>query len=318
MLAAFGAAAAISAAASCGRTPQIALDPEVSSFEAKERILMTEPEAETYKSLPDQAAKIAFIRDFWKLRDPYPETDANEFRTEFEERAAFANKWFSRFDAIRGRDVPGKTHPEDGCTSGRGMVYVLLGPPDRMSLLDSDMENSDVRIPWFRRITDENDFYAEIWYYNRLKVHAGFGKTSAGRWELSADAPLANRLNDARRWPIEEHYGSAGVKPLTFESKYGGGAIELEIPAECITLNEARKGSLEVMVNVWRDGMRVGQIQEKKSIDFSAEESKASRTISFVLPFKPEKPGRHVFEVIVEDVRATCFSRRHEVVTKKF
>jgi len=279
---------------------------------------MTESEAATYKNLPDQAAKIAFIQDFWRLRDPYPETEENEFRIEFEERAAFANKWFSRFDPIRGRDVQGKTHPEDGCTSSRGMVYVLLGPPDRMQLLSSDVENSDVRIPWFRRITDESDFTGEIWYYNRLKVYAGFGKTSAGRWELSADAHLANRLEDARRWTIEAHFGSAGVKPLTFQAKYEDGAIVLDIPADCVSAGEERKGSLVVVLNVWRDGARAGQIQEKKTIDLPAGEDRESRPIRLTIPYPPEKAGRHIFEIIVEDVRATCFSRWHEVVTKKF
>jgi GWxTD domain-containing protein len=83
-------------------------------------LLLTGSEADEYRHLADAVARSEFITKFWKSRDPKPETPENEFRDEFEKRAAFADQYF----------VQGEKR---GSLTDRGMVFILLGPPARSS-----------------------------------------------------------------------------------------------------------------------------------------------------------------------------------------
>jgi GWxTD domain-containing protein len=85
-------------------------------------ILGTEAEKEQWGKLPDDAARRAFIEKFWADRDPDPSTGVNEARVELLRRIAFADVAFVE-------DVD-----ERGSLSDRGRVFVLLGPPQRVSI----------------------------------------------------------------------------------------------------------------------------------------------------------------------------------------
>ncbi len=91
------------------------------SKEAKEwmngpvRYLMDKDERKVFKKLESEQAVEQFKIDFWEKRDPFPETEVNEFKIRFEERAAFADKNFRSWRSDRGR------------------VFVLLGPPQERS-----------------------------------------------------------------------------------------------------------------------------------------------------------------------------------------
>jgi GWxTD domain-containing protein len=74
------------------------------------RWIMTDGEKDTWKTLPDGNARIAFVETFWGARDL-------AFRKEFERRVSFA-------DANLAQD-----EEQLGSLSDRGMVFVLLGPP---------------------------------------------------------------------------------------------------------------------------------------------------------------------------------------------
>ncbi|MDM7925341.1 MAG: GWxTD domain-containing protein [bacterium] len=59
--------------------------------------------------------RLEAFREFWRQRDPTPDTEANELEEEYYRRVEFANQNFGTFI--------------DGWKSDRGMVYILLGPP---------------------------------------------------------------------------------------------------------------------------------------------------------------------------------------------
>ena len=83
-------------------------------------LLLAASEADEYRHLTDAVARSEFITKFWKSRDPKPETPENEFRDEFEKRAAFADQYFGQGE-------------KRGSLTDRGMVFILLGPPARSS-----------------------------------------------------------------------------------------------------------------------------------------------------------------------------------------
>jgi len=298
----------------CSRGPRIKLDPESDSFFEKTRVLMTDEEARIFRGIPDRQARDEFIVDFWKMRDPDPQTPVNEAKIEFEERAAFANKWFSRFDPLRGRDVEGKSHPEDGCSSGRGQVYILFGPPDEMTLYSSDHADWDHRIPWFRKVTDDNEFASEAWYYKRLRFSVYFEKTTSGRWELSPSGQVVEKIDRARAWLLEDHYFGASIKPLAFQARYKNKAFQLEIPAAGIFFDEGGKGSLEVSVNVFRGGTKVGELKETRQLDRPEGGSDEKRMVLIEIPYDPGEKGAYAFEIKVADPKANRLSKARALV----
>jgi GWxTD domain-containing protein len=85
-------------------------------------VLGTSEEREQWNRLTDDAARRAFVDAFWAARDPEPATKVSEARIELLHRIAFADVAFT--EAADGR----------GSLTDRGKVFVLLGPPSRVSI----------------------------------------------------------------------------------------------------------------------------------------------------------------------------------------
>ena len=79
------------------------------------RYLLSNEEKKSYATMSDADRK-AFVERFWAAYDPTPDTPANEFRSEFERRVAFADKNFA-------------TAKMTGRETDRALVFVFLGPP---------------------------------------------------------------------------------------------------------------------------------------------------------------------------------------------
>ena len=81
--------------------------------------IITPAEREVFLSLPNEEERGKFIENFWKRRDPEPQTPENEFKIAYYRRIAFANKFFT---------VGGTP----GWKTDRGRVFILLGPPSEI------------------------------------------------------------------------------------------------------------------------------------------------------------------------------------------
>lgn len=81
------------------------------------RYLFVADEARRWKSAADEDERRHFRQEFWARRDPDTATAGNEFRREFARRVQFAERNFS-------------TESQRGSESDRGMVFILLGPPN--------------------------------------------------------------------------------------------------------------------------------------------------------------------------------------------
>ncbi len=139
------------------------------------RLLLTAAEADEYRHLADAVSRSEFITKFWKSRDPKPETPENEFRDEFEKRAAFADQYF----------VQGEKR---GSLTDRGMVFILLGPPARSS--QKPMQTGD----------DTADPAALSLFTPGTQQEATIGGKGTG---LTRSQTVANTEQDER--PRDEH-----------------------------------------------------------------------------------------------------------------
>lgn len=131
----------LAAAASC-RSYKLErmLPPERAAFLSKVGYIITKAERKIFLELPE-AGRDAFIEEFWKRRDPDPDTAANEYRIEYEERVERAAAMFH-----------GEGRP--GWQTDRGRIYILFGPPRER--LTYPMEGSGN--------------CREVWYYGSFPV----------------------------------------------------------------------------------------------------------------------------------------------------
>ncbi len=79
--------------------------------------IISAEERDVFQKLTTDEEKTRFIEQFWRSRDPDPESPENEFRDEHYRRVAYANEKFAA----------GKP----GWKTDRGMIYIKFGPPDR-------------------------------------------------------------------------------------------------------------------------------------------------------------------------------------------
>jgi len=82
--------------------------------------IITPTEKKIFLSLSSKKDKDAFIKLFWKQRDPTPGTEENEYKNEIIKRFEYANKHF------------GRGTPKEGWQTDMGRVYIILGPPQRI------------------------------------------------------------------------------------------------------------------------------------------------------------------------------------------
>jgi GWxTD domain-containing protein len=207
--------------------PPTPLSMDESWAEGPVHYLMTRDEVDAYSHISDPVARSEFVSEFWKRRDPNPETPENEFRDEFERRVAFADQRMAQ-DETR------------GSLTDRGQVFVLLGPPTyigRKPLRTGDDANdangmviytqSDVSnalrgktgakaaITWDKMMGPNNALpnsdgdYREVWHYRREVLPKGISyhevdfdfitKKGYGKNVLQRDDPTLATLETARK-----------------------------------------------------------------------------------------------------------------------
>src|SRR6266436_1266457 len=80
--------------------------------------IITDDERKAFKKLETDDERERFIEEFWRRRDPDPDTDENEFREEYYERIAYANEHYTS-------GIP-------GWKTDRGRIYITWGKPDEV------------------------------------------------------------------------------------------------------------------------------------------------------------------------------------------
>src|SRR5216117_3445124 len=77
--------------------------------------IITDEEKRAFKKLATDDERERFIEEFWRRRDPDPDTEENEFKEEYYERIPYANEHFAS-------GIP-------GWKTDRGRIYIMYGKP---------------------------------------------------------------------------------------------------------------------------------------------------------------------------------------------
>lgn len=113
--------------------------------------IITAPELEAFKKLKTNEERENFITEFWRRRDPDPDTERNEYMEEYYERIAYANERFSS-------GIP-------GWKTDRGRVYITRGKPDS---IDSHPSGGSYDRPSYEGGGSTTTYPFEVWFYRNV------------------------------------------------------------------------------------------------------------------------------------------------------
>ena len=129
------------------------------------QFIITKSELKKFKSLRTQEERNIFLKDFWKKRDPTPQTAVNEFKIQHESRVNYCNDNFT-------------TGLKEGASTDMGRVYILFGPP--FNILRDEIDTSNDIFSKF----SPNVYPLEVWVYDFPSVTTGlptiFSNTNYG------------------------------------------------------------------------------------------------------------------------------------------
>jgi len=252
---------------------------------------MTKVEKNIFNHLPDKESREDFIKDFWAKRDPDPETEENEFKTEFFRRIEYANQRF--------REGP------PGWKTDRGRIYIYLGPPDKFDEIF---------------IHNELDFKGErvrgsvlIWIYYGFNLGIKFVDVNGtGRFTFDP-APMemgggtVGSLSDAiemAKLGISYEQGGLPAKYMDFDVKFDTERKEivLLLPVKKLTFLEEDgllKADFEFEFHIYeKEGVWKDRFKEVKSFAKSEDDVLEMEKITFSFPYEI-KPGKYYFDVII-------------------
>jgi GWxTD domain-containing protein len=138
--------------------------------------IITDEEKKAFNQLKSDEERENFIENFWRRRDPNPDTEENEFREEYYERIAYANEHFAS-------GVP-------GWRTDRGRIYITWGKPDS---IESHPTGGNYDRPTYEGGGSTTTYPFETWFYRHLD---GVGEgleiefvdpTSTGEYRLARD-----------------------------------------------------------------------------------------------------------------------------------
>ncbi len=113
--------------------------------------IITDEERKAFKKLQTDDEREHFIEEFWRRRDPDPDTDENEFKEEYYERVAYANEHFSS-------GIP-------GWKTDRGRIWIMYGKPHER---ETHPMGGQYDRPSWEGGGSTTTYPFEIWFYRYL------------------------------------------------------------------------------------------------------------------------------------------------------
>jgi GWxTD domain-containing protein len=113
--------------------------------------IITDEERQAFKHLQTDEEREQFVENFWRRRDPTPDTEENEYKEEIYRRIAYANDHYAS-------GIP-------GWKTDRGMIYIKYGAPDEV---DSHPSGGSYQRPMEEGGGETSTYPFEDWRYRYL------------------------------------------------------------------------------------------------------------------------------------------------------
>ncbi|HPN39776.1 MAG TPA: GWxTD domain-containing protein [Melioribacteraceae bacterium] len=142
--------------------------------------IATEQEKAQYKKVDSLSGKREFMFNFWKKRDPSPESPINEYKNDYFKRVEYARVKFTEFQ-------------KHGALTDRGRVYLIYGEPDEIDFRHNQIDTKPYQVWYYNSIEGGVEFiFADLSGYSQFElIH------STKRGELRDDNYM-NRIKQAK------------------------------------------------------------------------------------------------------------------------
>jgi GWxTD domain-containing protein len=216
--------------------------PEEKEFLSKVRYIITGHERKVFLKLP-ASERAAFIEEFWKKRDPDPETEQNEYKDRYFQRIEEANHLFTEGG-------------HNGWLQDRGRVYILLGPPEQRET--------------YPRGVNLTDPPSEIWHYGFYRIYFVDSRFNGDFRLLPESAQMLVDINTAQL-ELKPRMFSEKAALFDFDLKTeqtgeGDVLLRVEIPYQDIWFS-SKDGKLQTSLE-----LAVVVLKDKKSYPLSFAE----------------------------------------------
>ncbi|MBA2502501.1 MAG: GWxTD domain-containing protein [Pyrinomonadaceae bacterium] len=114
--------------------------------------IITDAERKAYNRLQTDDEREQFIEQFWRRRDPDPDTEENEFKEEHFERIAYANEHYAS-------GIP-------GWKTDRGRIYIMYGKP---SDIESHPAGGGYQREFYEGGGSTTTYPFEKWFYRYIE-----------------------------------------------------------------------------------------------------------------------------------------------------
>ncbi|MBD3413115.1 MAG: GWxTD domain-containing protein [Candidatus Aminicenantes bacterium] len=265
---------------SCSYSNRVNFDPESEDFYEEARLIMSGEEKQIFHHLPDKESRQEFIQDFWKKRDPTPQTDPNEFKQEFYERIDYANDRFKE-------GIP-------GWKTDRGRIYIYFGFPDRIE------QEPMLNYPEVKGYL--------LWVYYRFNFAVQFiDKRGDNTYTLNPYSGIYGSLSQAMelaKFGIS-YSNEIGTQYIDFKANFKRSAKELTVsfPVKGISFVEEDgmlMADFEFQFYVYADqkGAEKKTFIENRHFESTERELVDQEEISFTFSFDL-KPGKYFFDILI-------------------
>ncbi|MCU0236453.1 MAG: GWxTD domain-containing protein [Acidobacteria bacterium] len=263
------------------------LDPDSEDFFHMTRHFMTRDEEKVFRGLTTPEFRREFIAAFWVIRDPDPETEENEFRTELETRFEFVNKH------LREANRP-------GWDTARGMIYMVLGPPTMMNAgTTSSTLSASSSNPMPNSI---------VWPYGETGIRVWFiDNQGYGVYDLDMMRTSPRLLELLKRARTQLIQGDKGAEEnfLGFTAEFAPAASRLLIAVEAKDLRFDTDGAggftarLHLAANIYMPDGTIVTRKEDRRLAVDAEMQKKKRlALDWALPLGA---GKYQVDLLVLD-----------------
>lgn len=230
------------------------LEPKDREWLSIVRFTITPEERKIFLELPSSDRE-KFKEEFWKKRDPDPETEENIFKVEYLRRVNYANDHF-----IGGGRA--------GYLQDRGRIYILFGPPSQIS-----------------RYPGGTPPY-EIWYYGMFPITFVDRYNSGDYQMVTTNIGILHEINTAletlrkgQEKQISQYLEGKAIFDINLKiekDKEGDAFLSVEIPYRNIWFQEkdnVLETALELSFEIFNsDKVKIWQFRKDYPISMTEEE----------------------------------------------
>ncbi len=268
----------------CGPSVKNNLTVEEKEFLSKVRYIITKDEKINFFSLPPEERK-NFIEEFWKRRDPVPETEENEFRDEYFKRIEEANKLFGK----------------GGWLQDRGMVYILLGPPTERYTYPMGRYHGDLP--------------TEIWYYGFFPI-VFIDYYWSGTYQLTPLSAYQIAQINITQATMGSEFKVSKIE-IDFEIDLQKNILQIKIPYKLISLQKKDSDfytTLFLSINVKNERKEtIFQKREEVMLKFNLDDIKNIKSSFHILSFETNlEKGRYEVEIEVKNLTNNSSKKKLE------